>query len=1174
MSGTVTFIATALNPCLVFGPNIRVEFSENAPIAGAVVYNNPGISSPSWFVPITSTPNTNPIFATYTVNFTNESNVCWNYLYLSSFTQNEMPVLGFGTIYLDVVRVEINNNLLDVLDITTNVAPEEPCLGGQVNITIEICNNVECDGNTFSNPATLVTAQIPPGLTLIPNADFPSLTHLINEGDIPPGDCIELTLTLQVSSDEAFDGQTLPINLQFNPLAPCFEGATLSAGSVTPMICNLEFSCPCTGPNDLNIDASFNSPLYNPTLDGVPYSVLEATFNFDANNDQILSPSEHNNCIAILGRLIMDTDLEIQSCSNIQMQPCAEILIGESPQTPRHVTFTQNTIYGCERMWRGITVEQHSFLTFTNNTIRDAEFALNVLGSPVFQLPTTKMDLTGNTFRNNHVGVFLPQRPVKSIVEHIPFIQNIFETQSGTALLPSCTSGLPDYSMNNGGYAGIITAGIQLTTGLPAGGGNDFRLLRNGIIGLSAPLLSVYHGDFENITLGNTLGGPFPAGGGACVWTENGSLVVEKCDMFDSDWGIFSNNTQSIKAKENIMRFMGTGIETFGARIHEIKDNPVLTFYSRGIYLKELKGAFGNHIVQNNQGLDGIFSGPINPNNPDPDQFHAAIAVENVLSVNLPVASIRQNVFNTNGSFWHGVHIGGVGNWDIDGNIMNFNQSTNLGAGFRLENTNGNYLYGNSTFDGSSFKQSTGYRLAAGTGNRFCCNSSDGARFGARFLGTCTGTEWRSSDLNTHLISMHCAPGTFISPQLSYGDLFNTGSGTAVHEGSDQFITNSRFEVLDMNQPHWPEAISTPNATAQWFFDEGLHPTCATYCAPPDPQSPGEPTRDGDIEDTDIHTATRAWIGDVYGNTTQFESERRLYERMVELPGLYGVNATSDAFFVDAQNGLIGKYYTVERILKDLELNSVSVESGLEQNLNALEANRQSVAGILNSLANATLPADSLLVYQQANTAQQSAQSAEVSLDFYEAQAAQERSIHAQSAQSLINDLPAITTLEQNRKTVLKTWLESVGAGNHSLSAQQMADITPIAEGCPLLEGSAVYMARALYRLNIPKEFVDDSLCLTVGDRSEGVQGSRLDNNLRLIPNPAGNSVQLSGLNVSNVEPGIIRMYDMNGILKMTMTANSPSLVIPLATLPSGMYLCTVQMSDGGVQNVKLIVQH
>jgi hypothetical protein len=204
------------------------------------------MASPSWFVPITSNQNTNPVFGTYTVEFTNTSSACWNYLYVSSFAdENNLPG-PLGAIYVDAVRVELNNNLLDILDLSTEVALAEPCLGDQVNVKIEICNDVECTGNAFASPEALVTAQLPAGLTLIPNADFPTLTHLINEGDIPAGGCIELTLSLQVSSDEAFDGQPLPINLQFNPLAPCFEGATLNAGIVTPMICIPEFACPCT----------------------------------------------------------------------------------------------------------------------------------------------------------------------------------------------------------------------------------------------------------------------------------------------------------------------------------------------------------------------------------------------------------------------------------------------------------------------------------------------------------------------------------------------------------------------------------------------------------------------------------------------------------------------------------------------------------------------------------------------------------------------------------------------------------------------------------------------------------------------------------------------------------------------------------------------------------------
>ena len=81
--------------------------------------------------------------------------------------------------------------------------------------------------------------------------------------------------------------------------------------------------------------------------------------------------------------------------------------------------------------------------------------------------------------------------------------------------------------------------------------------------------------------------------------------------------------------------------------------------------------------------------------------------------------------------------------------------------------------------------------------------------------------------MGAHQMPLYCAAGTAISPQISFGDLFNIGTGTAVHDGTFSFVTNSQFLVLNMLQPHWPQAILTPNnTTAQWFSPLGTDPTC------------------------------------------------------------------------------------------------------------------------------------------------------------------------------------------------------------------------------------------------------------------------------------------------------------------------------------------------------------
>ena len=123
------------------------------------------------------------------------------------------------------------------------------------------------------------------------------------------------------------------------------------------------FSCHCSGTGVLNIDASPTSPHYNAALGGTLYSVLEAAFNFDQDNDGDIDASEHQGCIAIAGRLIVDQNLTINSCPNIKMQPCSEVVVGTGGVHPT-LTMSQNSIYSCVQMWKGITVTPYAHLVF------------------------------------------------------------------------------------------------------------------------------------------------------------------------------------------------------------------------------------------------------------------------------------------------------------------------------------------------------------------------------------------------------------------------------------------------------------------------------------------------------------------------------------------------------------------------------------------------------------------------------------------------------------------------------------------------------------------------------------------------------------------------------------------------------------------------------------------
>ena len=215
-----------------------MEFTESSPISNVNLYTNPGIDSPSYLESIISSEATTPIYETYTLPFQNDSDVCWNFMCLSGVLNGTFTGWLETYWYVDDVKVELSSDFLETFEVNTSVAQPTPCLDEVVTFEIQVCNNMACLPNTFSSPEFLVTGILPPGLSHVPNADFPSLSHLVLADEIPYGECITLDLTAQVNGDAVLVGQTLPLSLSFVPAASsCLNGANVEAGSVIPMDC-------------------------------------------------------------------------------------------------------------------------------------------------------------------------------------------------------------------------------------------------------------------------------------------------------------------------------------------------------------------------------------------------------------------------------------------------------------------------------------------------------------------------------------------------------------------------------------------------------------------------------------------------------------------------------------------------------------------------------------------------------------------------------------------------------------------------------------------------------------------------------------------------------------------------------------------------------------------------
>ena len=930
------------------------------------------------------------------------------------------------------------------------------------------------------------------------------------------------------------------------------------------------FACPCEGQGTLNIDASETSPFYSATLGGTPYSLLEAAFNYDQNDDGFLSQDDHQGCIAILGRLIMDQNLGISYCDNVQMQPCSEIVVGTNAIHPT-LSLDNNIIFSCERMWHGVTVTPHAALTFKGNSIRDAQFSITAQGGSGLGVdPPTRMIAVGNTFSNNHVGVLFPNNAFTT-VEHFPFTSNTLNTITGQSLLPPCDANLPNYSSTQGGFAGMVTLGTPLTVGTPGSGAlvNTFSQIRNGIISEGA-VLAVHQADFQQI-IGAGLGGlpTFAASNGNGVAANGGMVTVLNCNFDAVFRGVYGHESQRITVQNNTMDHMYRGVETLGAHSTNISNNPSIGFTNRGILCHEMVPALGfnSHKILNNTNMfrsafPGAADSPLPP-------YPAAIDISNAQSVDVGDLRINNNHFTGSG-FNDGIRINGAGSADVDENHVNF-QTTNPGIGIQLTNTHNNYLYDNEIVDQASFRPSTGLSLADGTGNRFCCNNTRGSRFGSRFWGACGSTEWRVTTMQNHAFALYCEAGTVIDQQYDYGNMFNQGTGLAFHNGDDIEVLFSQFQVIDMMQPNWPVATLTPNSITDFFIPNGNGASCTAPCIPL-PFVPDYP--DKDVRQVDLVTAVDGWTGGQYSTALQFESERRLYERMLEHEDMVGSHSATDSFFNTASSNRIGAYANAEAGAKAIYDYPAGISGGLQQSVAQLEAIQSTLGVMLAGLADATTHADSLLIYQDANALHVTSRTVASNLFSYEKQASDFRNQSAQNANALVDALPADNTLEVNRKTMQQIYLQTLGVGKPLLTAEQLETVEIIALQCPLEGGSAVFAARALYRLNEDRVFMDDSLCLGAQERRQISESTSTVSPVKLAPNPATETVFISGLQASPEKPAVVSMINTSGVVCLERTVSQGETTLDVFALPNGLYFCRIWFEGQGMTTFKLVVAH
>lgn len=1032
-----------------------------------------------------------------------------------------------------------------VLTIEKHVSNTEPMEGDQVTYMMTVCNTT---GLTLN--AVHVTDILPPGLVFPISNDFTingnTLTALV---DLAQQECLELVFIAMVHFP---DGNNTIINCAqviLNDL-----NCSVAVNCVTVMeaedpsgVCD----CP-PGTNHFNLNGTVNSVLISQS--GLP-------------DDQLI-----NGCVSVQGVLEINENYKFIGC-DIRMYPGASIVVN----TDQRLIAQISHLHGCEQMWRGIEMEEASELKLIGCQLEDARYMISTGQSSVLWLDD-------NEFAKNYAGIFNPSNITFFILNK--FVDNEIHCEN-LNLLPPYPGQTPVPGAIS--YTGMLLNGLQdhvfgSVSNTPQ---NVFHHMANGVIssGCYYRIRSLrFHdmiasGEYTlegyGIRAINADKAIFVTGMGG----DNNSIPsFERCATRAIDVqniGLF--------ASDNHITDLNRGIRAINATNDEIEiTGNEITANISGIQIVQCQGAQSVNVSDN----------------------HITIPQSVLISQGV---SIQSNGAFTNRAFVQGnafdlharstgISLQSGGNIDIiDNQNINLNNANENRHGIRIENSDdllvsGNHIFGQNTTAGGS-SDNAGISVTASTNATYCCNEMHLTRYGAQFQGICNGTDFKGNTFDRHDIGLHLfgATATLGMEQDNTGNIWlgnvNDYTWMAKCESSD--CGTSEFLINETTLP-WlpPPGELSPNST--WFLLGGNNPTfeCTAGAC-----ETGEMMAMISGSDEDIATENLSFP--LFEEELTFEAQRYLYKKLAENPELTDASAMVEAFWTDAASGSIGFLQNLDDSKETLLQLGVMIESQMASYKVDINTTMDMIGAI-----DLQMPADPDDPSVEVFTAQKKALSetylfpATGSLGNVSSATTENRQANAVTIKTLNDTAPDYALYEYNEKVVNEIYLSTFAQDITELSAEQIGDLTAIAQQCPMAGGKAVYTARSLVSPWYEAEYHDEDVCAQLGYQMLHIQPQtqpgQLDSPKSLEqrkqsgsyvqawPNPASTEITV---NFAAEQTESLQLDLSNALGQKVYTERLPmasgQLRLEVESFPSGIYMLVLTDLEGCIlANYRFTITH
>lgn len=837
---------------------------------------------------------------------------------------------------------------------------------------------------------------------------------------------------------------------------------------------------------------------------------------------------------------------------------------------------------GCERMWKGITVEGGGSLSIESSTVSGAQYAVQALHN-------STLLIANNVFQDNYIGIYKPNTMTalpEQVNQLLPIAGNTFE---GTAagLLPPYPGQVP--APGTSGLAGIVASNCNL---LEVGmintpNSNYFREVRNGLITFNTGLflaganVSDLSGSFNPTTIA------FPSAfanfhnlsghGVFCGLNNNSAPFISigyshfegltRCTHIENQSGIaavnFDLNT-SIDTKDGLIAANHSGSTV----LKEVSDNN-LEFEQYGIAGLNSSGVIpffgvrGNTLTQLNNSSYPFTAGVLFSNaiNPSGNSF------------------VRDNSIGMTDDNGHGVSLAFVDRVEVERNLVAHTGSSTLikqeGAGIHLsESGDHNNIRENTvTFNMQAERHNTrGIEVLNTAYTYLCCNTTDGHRTGLRFKGACPDTRYRQNDFFDHDTGLRCESDAVASLQAHAGNewLGSYSIQKALHSGGSFEVANSLYLVNFSTNPPMTTMnplpnVSTPNTPLLWILsDDGFE---AENCEAD--QVCGE-TRNPKLSRYDSTAVEGEYLGaGEYGPTRDWRGRRSVYQKLQAHPELLNDNPLMTAFWEEAANTEVATVGEMENGTQRLFALDSQAEAQLAENGAQLEGYLLSLAK-LDSILNTELsPLDSIACQAERTEFREMLEWALVqrygwAADWYSSVPAEVSGLLNAGGETA----PALQAAA-NEWTVFQILLEMTAATSPALSGEQWQTLLQIAQQCPDEGGKGVLHARTVLAAYESMAYDDEALCNPEQPFQAPSSGSSTVSELRAYPNPVQNSVTLQWQDAAQE----LSLYRADGqrVAQFNLQATDRFLEVDLSAYPKGLCIAVVHLMDGSTQSVKVI---